>query len=122
MAHNMKDHDKALAVRTPMWHHLETDSVTLDEAPTRDEAEKRVHDYTVDREPLYRKMPVIHDDGSITEEFVLHTELELNVRSDTGTVFGAVATGQVCRPWWTAGPATKRKRGSAAKRSKARRE
>lgn len=91
MSHNMKDNDKALSVRIPMWHAAQTDSITLASAPTRTEAEQRVSAYQVLREPLYRKEMFVGDNGP-EERFVLFEEQELNVRSDTGTVFGAVNT------------------------------
>jgi phage/plasmid-like protein (TIGR03299 family) len=95
MAHNMKDNDKALSVREPMWHAAQTDSITLASAPTRSEAESRVSDYQVIREPLYRKVPVINEDDSLGEMFIRYEEEQLNVRSDTGVVFGSVPTGRI---------------------------
>ena len=93
MSHNMKDNDKALSVREPMWHAAQTDSITLASAPTRAEAESRVSDYQVIREPLYRKVigvdPMTDD---VFEYFEEYEDEQLNVRSDTGTVFGSVKT------------------------------
>jgi phage/plasmid-like protein (TIGR03299 family) len=82
MAHMMGANDKALAVREPMWHGLED---LLEEAPTRQQAEALVHDYTVGREPLYRKV----DDGDINH-YELVDDYELNVRLDTNEVFDMV--------------------------------
>jgi phage/plasmid-like protein (TIGR03299 family) len=77
--------DKVVAVRDPLWHNLQE---LLSTAPSRIEAEQKVHAYQVIREPLYRK--VYNTD--LTEEFVLHEQAELNVRSDTGRAFGVVRT------------------------------
>ena len=83
MSHQMKKHDKVVAVRDPLWHNLQE---LLATAPTRDEAEAKVHAYQVIREPLYRK--VLTPD--LEEYYELYEQEELNVRSDTGTVFGSV--------------------------------
>ena len=87
MAHGMGKSDKALAVRIPMWHGLEE---VLDQAPSRTEAEALVHDYSVIREPLYRK--VLNPD--FTEHYELVPDTELNVKND-GTVFGAVSSSRI---------------------------
>jgi len=92
MSHKMTDQDKVVAVRDPLWHNLQE---LLKTAPTRQEAEDKVHAYQVIREPLYRKVPIVTDDGDLTHEFVKYEEEELNVRSDTGTVFGSVAKERV---------------------------
>jgi len=88
----MTDQDKVVAVRDPLWHNLQE---LLKEAPSRKEAETKVHNYQVIREPLYRKVPIITDDGDLTHEFVVYEDEELNVRSDTGTVFGSVVRERV---------------------------
>ena len=92
--HGMKkDVDKSFGVRKPLWHFRETGALTLDVAPTRQEAEELVGNYQVIREPLYRRVPIITDDGTLRHEFVVHEDEQLNVRSDTGKVFGAVPEG-----------------------------
>ncbi|QYC53788.1 hypothetical protein SEA_EUGENEKRABS_18 [Microbacterium phage EugeneKrabs] len=88
MSHEISKTDKVLSVREPMWHGLE---IRRDTAPTREEAEKLVHDWDVIREPLYRK--VLHPD--LTETYELLDTVELNVRSDTGTVLDAVNSDRV---------------------------
>lgn len=80
MAHQMDKNDKALSVREPMWHGLEE---LLQEAPSRQQAEVLVHDYVVDREPLYRQ-----DVNS--GEYYMADDFELNVRRDTKKVFDMV--------------------------------
>lgn len=96
MSHGMKKEvDKSFGVRKPLWHFRQTGALTLDSAPTRQEAEELVGNYQVIREPLYRKVPIITDDGDLTHEFIVHEEEQLNVRSDTGKVFGAVPTERV---------------------------
>jgi len=86
MGHNITEHDKVLSVRQPTWHGLEN---LLDEHPTREQAEKLVHDFQVIREPLYRKVFGIKD-GEPYEDFVLYEDEELNVRSDTGMALASV--------------------------------
>lgn len=81
MAHEITRHDKVLAYRTPTWHGLED---LLSERPTREEAEKHVHDWHVQREPLYRKNILLGEDNEVIEEYELIPEFELNVRSDIG--------------------------------------
>ena len=80
MAHMMDENDKALSVRQPMWHGLEE---LLQEAPTRQQAEEMVHDYVVERKPLYEK-------SDYTGEFLMVDDFELNVRVDTGERFAVV--------------------------------
>ena len=70
--------ERMIAVRQPTWHGLEQ---LLPTAPTRSEAQPLAgHDYTVIREPLYRR--ILHPD--MTETFEEYTPFELNVRSDNG--------------------------------------
>jgi len=86
MGHGKTEHDRILSVRQPTWHGLED---LWDDYPTREEAEKLVHDWQVIREPLYRKVYGIKD-GEPYEEFVLYEDEELNVRSDTGMPLASV--------------------------------
>lgn len=94
MAHHIGKDDKVLAVRQPTWHRLEE---LLAEAPTAEEARKLVHNYTVAREPLYRKVIWMNDtfdseNPTVEEFFELVPEFELNVRSDTRRDFSVVPT------------------------------
>lgn len=92
MASGITENDKVFAVRQPTWHGLED---LLKDFPTRQEAEALVHPFQVLREPLYRKVPAIHEDGSLSEEFILYEEEELNVRSDNGLALAAVPVTRV---------------------------
>lgn len=80
MAHGMGEHDKGIVVREPAWHGL---SDVLDQAPDRITAEALVHNYKVDREPLYR-LDVNSGDYYMSDDY------ELNVRRDTQEVFDMV--------------------------------
>lgn len=86
MSHMIGKHDKVISVREPMWHGLE---ISLDEAPSRDEAEKLVHNFTVEREDIYRKVPAV-EDGKVGYRFELIPDEQINVRSDTDMVMASV--------------------------------
>ena len=92
MSHEISKTDKVFAVRQPTWHGLED---LLHEHPTRDEAEKLVHDWQVIREPLYRQVPFINDAGEPDALYQLVDEYELNVRSDTARELAVVPTSRV---------------------------
>lgn len=83
MSHEIRSTDKVISVREPMWHGLEQ---TLDQAPTRDEAEKLVHNFSVIREDIYRKVYT----ADLEEFYELIPNEQINVRSDTDTVLGGV--------------------------------
>lgn len=94
MAHEIEKSDRLFTVRQPSWHGLEE---LLPDYPTRDEAEKLVHNWDVIREPLYRKSIGISakypDD--VYETYELVPEFELNVRSDNGDDLAVVPTDRV---------------------------
>ena len=85
MSHGMSKNDKALVVRQPAWHGL---SDVLDTAPDRQTAEALVHNYKVDREPLYRQVIDMSEPSGYG--YVMSPDFELNVRRDTGQVFDMV--------------------------------
>jgi phage/plasmid-like protein (TIGR03299 family) len=87
MAHEIRKTDKVLSVREPMWHGLED---LLSEYPTREEAEKLVHPFSVLREDIYRRVPVITPTGELTHQFQLIEDEQINVRSDTDMVLAPV--------------------------------
>lgn len=87
MSHKIGKTDKVISVREPMWHGLEE---RLSTAPTRDEAQKLVHDWSVIREDIYRKVPVITESGALVQTYELIPDEQINVRSDTDMVLGAV--------------------------------
>lgn len=92
MSHEISSTDKVFAVRQPTWHGLED---LLSEHPTREEAEKLVHDWDVVREPLFRQVPFINDAGEPDAMYQRLDNFELNVRSDTGTDLAVVPTSRV---------------------------
>lgn len=85
MAHNITERDGVFSVREPMWHGLGT---VLDAHPTRDEAQKLVHNWEPISEPLYRKVPVIHEDGSLETSFEEVEGWRGNCRSDNNGLLG----------------------------------
>src|SRR5690606_7845170 len=91
MAHEIESSDKLFTVRQPSWHGLEE---LLPDYPTRDEAEKLVHNWDVIREPLYRRSFTYNKDEP-QEFYELVPEFELNVRSDNGTDLAVVPTDRV---------------------------
>ncbi|QNL30320.1 hypothetical protein SEA_MOLEFICENT_18 [Microbacterium phage Moleficent] len=92
MSHEISKTDKVFAVRQPTWHGLED---LLHDHPTREEAEKLVHDWQVIREPLYRQVPFINDAGEPDTLYQLVDEYELNVRSDTARELAVVPSHRV---------------------------
>jgi len=80
MGHEIREHDTVLSVREPTWHNLD---IRLDDYPTREEAEKLVHDYTVEREPVYRRDPR-------TGEFYMVEDLEFNIHSKSNEALSVV--------------------------------
>ena len=92
MSHEISSTDKVFAVRQPTWHGLED---LLSEHPTREEAEKLVHDWDVVREPLFRQVPFINDAGEPDAMYQRLDDFELNVRSDTGTDLAVVPASRV---------------------------
>lgn len=78
MAHEITKSDKVLAVREATWHGLEE---LLPEYPTREQAEALVHDWSVIREPIYRKKFSVDESGP-KETFELVEDFEFNTRSD----------------------------------------
>jgi phage/plasmid-like protein (TIGR03299 family) len=89
--HEITKSDKVLAVREATWHGLEE---LLPEYPTREQAESLVHDWSVIREPLYRKKFSVDEQGP-HEEFELIEEFQLNTRSDTGAELSVVPSERI---------------------------
>lgn len=89
MGHGIEEDDNVLSVRVPTWHQLEifkNDYIGLEEV------RKLVHDWDVDREPVYRKRVTVDDDGNISEYYELVIDQEFNVRSDTDFILSTVPT------------------------------
>ena len=92
MAHKITERDGLFVVRQAAWHGL---GETLADYPTREQAQAIAHPWEPVREPLFRRVPVIGDDGTLTTSFEQIEDYELNVRSDDGGVLGAVPSGRV---------------------------
>jgi phage/plasmid-like protein (TIGR03299 family) len=82
MGHEITSTDATFSVREMPWMGLLDGQVNvLPEYPTREEAQKLVHPWEPVSEPLYRKVPVITEDGELREEFEAVPTLG-NFRSD----------------------------------------
>lgn len=93
MGHEITATDQLFTVREPGWHGL---GQTLDHVPTREEAESIAHPFKVLREPVYRRVPVIAEDGTLTETYEPIEGQLANVRDDTDTVLAVMpATSEV---------------------------
>lgn len=88
MSHGITNADNVFAVRQETWHGLET---LLSDYPTREEAQKMVHDWEPISEPIYRREIVVGEDGVPHEEYVAVEGHVLNVRSDTRKPLGVVS-------------------------------
>ena len=91
--HGISEDDNVIAVRKPTWHGLDE---TLAEAPSRAEAEAKVHDYDVLREDVYRKVIGFDENGlgPITE-YQLIEDLQINVHSETDYIMAGVPRDRV---------------------------
>lgn len=82
--------DGLFTVRMAAWHGL---GQTLEDYPTREEAQKIAHPWEPVEEPLYRKrLVMIGEDQEPREEFVKVDSAHANVRSDNGEELGVVKT------------------------------
>lgn len=98
MSHEITERDSVFTVRKPAWHGIGT---VFEDYPTREEAQKLVHPWEPETEPLYRKMisyqetDVAGPDGEpITEPVEVYEEVKsavLNVRSDDLGELGVVS-------------------------------
>lgn len=87
MSHGITETDNVVSVREQMWHGL---GQILEDYPTREDAQKLVHDWEPIPETLYRKKITVDDSGEIVETMVEVPEAVANVRSDTDDVLGVV--------------------------------
>lgn len=88
MGHGITETDRMFAVRQPAWHNL---GLTLDDYPTRAEAQRLAHPWEPVKEPLYRFVP----DGDVVRPGVPGRYVEVEeqvavVRSDTRDVLGTI--------------------------------
>jgi phage/plasmid-like protein (TIGR03299 family) len=85
--HNVTERDGLFVVRNAAWHGL---GDVLEDYPTREEGQKIAHNWEPVTEPVYRRVPVINEDGTLTEQYEVVEGFNANVRSDTGTTLGVV--------------------------------
>lgn len=88
MSHEITERDALFTVREPAWHGIGT---VFEDYPTRQEAQKLVHPWEPIREPLYRREPVIAEDGTFSEDFIEIESHVMNTRSDNGFPLGVVS-------------------------------
>lgn len=90
MAHDITDTDNMFSVRQVPWHGLGT---VLSDYPTLEEARQIAHPWEPIGEPIFRRVPVITDDGDLTETYEEVSESQAIVRSDNSEVLGVVGSG-----------------------------
>jgi len=87
MAHNITERDSVISVRDAGWHGLAT---VLDDYVTPEEAREMAFPWEPVTMPLYRAVPVVGEDGSLTTRFEEVPGVKGVERSDTGEFFGSV--------------------------------
>lgn len=89
MAHGITTRDGLFSVRQEMWHGLGT---VLPEHPTREEAQQIAHPWEPITEPVYRMVPTVGPDESLTEQVEQVEGFQAVVRSDTSETLGVVSS------------------------------
>lgn len=89
MAHNVTERDGVFTVRGAAWWDIDG-SHDLDEYPTREVAQKIAHNWEPVTEPVFRRIPVINADGTLTESYEQVDGFQATVRSDDGHTLGVV--------------------------------
>lgn len=92
LAHSIWDNDNFLAVRKPGWHGL---GVTLDNYPSRAEAQQLAHPWEPISEPVYLREPRISDDGYPYNGHEEAPGFQAIRRSDDASLLGIVGDGYV---------------------------
>jgi phage/plasmid-like protein (TIGR03299 family) len=87
MAHNITERDTVISVRDAGWHGL---AQVLDDYVTPEEARKMAFPWEPVEAPLFRRVPVIGDDGSLSETYEEVKEVKAIERSDGQGFLGAV--------------------------------
>ena len=85
MTHNITKRDNVFSVRDAGWHGL---AKVWDDYPTREEAQQFAHNWEPVTEPLFRRVPVVTADGTLSEEYIEVQGYNLKVRSDNGDDLG----------------------------------
>ena len=83
MGHNIEATDRVFSVREPMWHQL---GEVLTDYPTREEAQRLVHDWEPVTEPVYTRQPVVTASGALEWTYEEVIEKKALVRSDNRNV------------------------------------
>jgi len=88
MSHEIREHDTVLSVRDAGWHGLAKVKETW---MTPEEARQEAFPWEPITEPLYRRVPVVAEDGTLATEYQeIPDEVGVS-RSDTGEYFGSVS-------------------------------
>lgn len=85
MSHEITATDNLFSVREMPWHGLGS---VLDEYPTRDEVQSLVFPWEPVATPLYRAVPTIGDDGSLSTAYEVAPGWVGQERSDNGVMLG----------------------------------
>lgn len=91
MAHEITTRDNLFTVRNPSWHGLE--DACLEDYPTREEAQAIAHPWEPVDEPIFRRVPVIAEDGSLTHTYEEIEEFKGTARSDDNYFLGVRGSG-----------------------------
>jgi phage/plasmid-like protein (TIGR03299 family) len=89
MAHNITERDTVISVRDAGWHGL---AKVLDDHVTPEKARELAFDWEPVSEPLFRAVPVVGEDGSLSTEYVEAPGIKGVARSDNNDFFGTVST------------------------------
>ena len=87
MAHNITETDTVISVRDAGWHGL---AQVLDDHVTPETARQMAFDWEPVTMPLYRAVPVVGDDGSLSTTYEEVPGIKGVERSDNGEFFGSV--------------------------------
>jgi phage/plasmid-like protein (TIGR03299 family) len=89
MSHNITERDTVISVRDAGWHGLAT---VKDDYVTPEQAREEAFPWEPVTTPLYRAVPVVGDDGSLSTTYEPVPNIVGVERSDTGEFFNAVGT------------------------------
>lgn len=87
MSHGITSTDAMFSVHEMPWHRL---GHVLSEHPTREEAQALVHPWEPVEQPVYRRVPAIAEDGTLSESYEEVPGSRVIERSDNGDTLGIV--------------------------------
>jgi phage/plasmid-like protein (TIGR03299 family) len=87
MAHEISERDTVISVRSAGWHGL---AKVLDDHVTPEEARQQAFPWEPVEAPLFRRVPVVAEDGTLRTDYVEVDEVKAVERSDDGGFLGAV--------------------------------